>query len=44
MSGQSSDYGKKGITFGKIMLGIILLVILIIYVYHHPHNSAPVIQ
>ncbi|HRD06834.1 MAG: hypothetical protein U0V54_09160 [Saprospiraceae bacterium] len=44
MSGQSSDYGKKGAAFGKIMLGIILFIILLIYLYHHPSNNAPVIQ
>lgn len=44
MSGQSSDFGKKGATFGKIVLGIILFIILLIYIYNHPSNSAPVIQ
>lgn len=41
MTGNTNDYGKKGAIFGKIVLGIAIFVILLIYVYHHSHNSAP---
>jgi len=41
MGGGSHNYGVKGATFGKIVLGIALFVILIIYVYHHGHNAGP---
>ncbi|MFM2392592.1 MAG: hypothetical protein RLZZ546_569 [Bacteroidota bacterium] len=41
--GGNSSFGKKGKTFGKIMLGIIIFIILLIYLYHHPSNQPPVV-
>ena len=42
MGGGNNNYGAKGATFGKILLGIAAIVILVIYVYHHGHNAGPV--
>lgn len=39
MSGNNHNYGPKGIIFGKIMIGIILVLVLLIYVYHHSNNG-----
>ncbi|MFZ1791690.1 MAG: hypothetical protein WAT92_25410 [Saprospiraceae bacterium] len=39
MSGNSHNFGPKGIIFGKIILGIFIFLILIIYIYHHSHNG-----
>ena len=36
-------YSKKGATFGKIILGIALFIILCIYLYNHGDNAAPVL-
>lgn len=43
-SHSETNFGPKGKTFGKIILGIIIFLILIIYVYHHPHNNPPIIK
>jgi len=33
MAGANNDYGKKGIFFGKAVLGIAIFIILIIWIY-----------
>ncbi len=33
MSGTNNDYGKKGIFFGKAMLGFAIFFILLIWIY-----------
>jgi hypothetical protein len=37
--GGNVNYGKQGITFGKIVVAILVFVVLIIYVYHHNANG-----
>ena len=39
MAGANQNYGRQGKTFGKIMLGIILFAIMLIYIYHHQDNG-----
>jgi hypothetical protein len=41
MSG-SSDYGKKGAFFGKLMLTIILFIIMLIWIYQKNGHFVPV--
>jgi hypothetical protein len=44
MEGNNPGYGAQGKTFGKIILGIIMFLILVIYMYHHPSNQPPVLK
>jgi uncharacterized integral membrane protein len=44
MGGSNPNYGPKGKTFGKIVVGILIFIILIIYIYHHPSNQPPVLK
>jgi hypothetical protein len=44
MGGSNPGYGPKGKTFGKIVLGIMIFLILLIYIYHHPANQPPVLK
>jgi hypothetical protein len=44
MSGETPNYGNKGKTFGKIVFAILTLIVLCIYLYHHPSNAAPVLK
>jgi amino acid transporter len=37
-----SDFGRKGTTFGKIILTIILFIILLIWVYNKNGHYVPV--
>ena len=39
MSGSNTNFGEKGKTFGKIIIGIALIIIAVIYVYHHAQNG-----
>jgi hypothetical protein len=43
MSGETKNYAPQGKTFGKIVLGIIIFIIWMIYVYHHAANQPPVV-
>lgn len=40
----SNYYGKQGVIFGKIMIGLALFILLWVYVYHHGDNHPPVIM
>jgi hypothetical protein len=33
------NYSNQGVTFGKIIIAILVFIILIIYVYHHNANG-----
>jgi hypothetical protein len=37
--GGNVNYSKQGVTFGKIMVAIIVFIILLVYVYHHNANG-----
>ncbi|HMP28508.1 MAG TPA: hypothetical protein PKD85_02850 [Saprospiraceae bacterium] len=37
--GGNVNYSKQGVTFGKIVVAIIVFVVLVIYVYHHNANG-----
>jgi len=39
MAGSNNDYGKKGIFFGKAIVGISVFIILIIWIYWKNQNG-----
>jgi len=39
MAGSNHDYGKKGIFFGKAVVGIAVFLILIIWIYWKNQNG-----
>jgi hypothetical protein len=41
MSGNSHNYGKKGAVIGKIFVGFVLFIILLIWVYSKNQNFLP---
>ncbi|HMT53281.1 MAG TPA: hypothetical protein PKD16_05450 [Saprospiraceae bacterium] len=38
----NSDYGRKGATFGKVVLTIILFIIMLIWIYNKNGHFVPV--
>lgn len=41
MSGDNLNWGKKGAFIGKFLLGLGLLVVMLIWIYHMNQNGLP---
>jgi len=39
---QIENAGKKGAGFGMVLLAIAGIILLLIYIYHHPANQPPI--